>query len=118
VLELDRGEVTADYHYEYGREEWVLVLAGMPTLRHPYGEDVLHAGDLVCFPEGPAGAHRLINRGQQVVRVVFFVTTGLPVNVCYPDSGRWLIRNGPDGEELMLRDAEPVGDSDEEDRPA
>jgi uncharacterized cupin superfamily protein len=42
-----------EYHYEYGREEWVLVLAGMVTLRHPDREDVLRPGDLVCFRKGP-----------------------------------------------------------------
>ena len=106
VLELDPGEGSAPYHYEYGREEWVLVLAGAPTLRHPAGEDVLEACDLVCFPEGPAGAHRLINRGDAIVRAVFFSTTGLPANVCYPDSGTWLIRNRPDGDGLPLREAD------------
>jgi uncharacterized cupin superfamily protein len=109
VLELDPGEGSAPYHYEYGREEWVLVLAGTPTLRHPAGEDELEAGDLVCFPEGPAGAHRLVNHGDRVVRLVFFSTKGLPANVCYPDSGKWFMRNGPDGDGLMLREAEAVG---------
>ena len=106
VLELDPGEGSAPYHYEYGREEWVLVLAGTPTLRHPAGEDELEAGDLVCFPEGPAGAHRLINRGDAVVRAVFYSTTALPANVCYPDSGTWSIRNVPDGDGLTLREAD------------
>lgn len=102
VLELGPGEGSAEYHYQYGREEWLLVLAGMPTQRHPDGDDALQAGDLVCFPEGPAGAHRLINRGDQVVRMLCLSTTGLPVNVCYPDSGRWLMRNGPDAHDLEL----------------
>jgi uncharacterized cupin superfamily protein len=53
VLALDPGAGSAEYHYAYGREEWALVLAGTPTLRHDEGEDVLRAGDLVCFPEGP-----------------------------------------------------------------
>jgi uncharacterized cupin superfamily protein len=35
VAELDPGVGSAPYHYEYGREEWVLVLTGTPTLRHP-----------------------------------------------------------------------------------
>jgi uncharacterized cupin superfamily protein len=73
-------------------------------LRHPHGEDQLEAGDLVCFPEGPAGAHRLLNRGDSVVRALFLSTTGLPVNVCYPDTGHWLIRNGPAGVEVVVRE--------------
>lgn len=109
VVELDPGEGSAPYHYEYGREEWVLVLTGGPTLRHPSGEDELEAGDIVCFPDGPAGAHRLINRGDDVARVVFLSTLGLPSNVRYPDSGKWLIRNGPDADGLILREADAVG---------
>ena len=35
VYELPPGESTWPYHYEYGAEEWALVLAGTPTLRHP-----------------------------------------------------------------------------------
>lgn len=109
VVELDPGEGSEPYHYQYGREEWVLVLTGTPTLRHPAGTDVLVAGDLVCFPDGPVGAHRLINPGNGVTRAVFFSTVGLPANVHYPDSGKWLLRNGPGAQALMLRDGGPVG---------
>jgi len=52
VAELDPGVGSAPYHYEYGREEWVLVLTGTPTLRHPAGKEVLAAGEMVCFPRG------------------------------------------------------------------
>jgi uncharacterized cupin superfamily protein len=108
VVDLDSGEGSEPYHYVYGREEWLLVLAGTPTLRHPQGEDDLEAGDLVCLPEGPAGAHRLVNRGESVVRVLFLSTTGLPANVCYPETGHWLIRNGLGRDEVVLRSPEPA----------
>ena len=55
VYELPEGQSICPYHYEYGDEEWVIVLEGRPTLRHPEGEDVLAPGDVVCFPEGPGG---------------------------------------------------------------
>jgi uncharacterized cupin superfamily protein len=109
VAELDPGEGSAPYHYEHGREEWVLVLAGTPTLRHPGGEDLLNAGDVVCFPDGPTGAHRLINSRDQLTRVVFFSTQDLPSNVFYPDSGKWLLRNGPEAPSPMLRAADETG---------
>jgi uncharacterized cupin superfamily protein len=112
VLALDPGAGSAEYHYAYGREEWALVLAGTPTLRHAEGEDVLRAGDLVCFPEGPAGSHRLTNGGDVVVRALCLSTTGLPVNVCYPDSRRWLMHNGPGGVARTLREADAVGGVD------
>jgi uncharacterized cupin superfamily protein len=103
VVDLDPGGGAEPYHYVYGREEWMLVLAGTPTLRHRQGEDQLEAGDLVCFPEGPAGAHRLVNHGESVVRALFLSTTGLPANLCYPDTGHWLIRNGLGQDEVRLR---------------
>lgn len=49
-FDLSQGDATGPYHYAWCREEWVLVLAGSPTLRHPDGEDELRAGDVVCFP--------------------------------------------------------------------
>ena len=110
-MDLDPGEGSEPYHYVYGREEWLLVLAGTPTLRHPQGEDQLEVGDLVCFPEGPAGAHRLLNRGESVVRALFISTTGLPANVCYPDTGHWLIQNGLGREEVVVRETGPPGAS-------
>ncbi len=102
VRQLDPGRDSGEYQYAYGGEEWALVLAGRPTLRHPEGEDVLEVDDLVCFPEGPAGAHQLLSRDDQVARVLCISTTGRPLNVCYPDSGSWSVRNGPDGSELVL----------------
>jgi uncharacterized cupin superfamily protein len=104
VVDLDPGEESEPYHYVYGREEWLLVLAGTPTLRHPRGEDRLEAGDLVCLPEGPAGARRLLNGGASVVRALCLSTTSLPANVCYPDTGRWLIRNGPGADEVVVHE--------------
>lgn len=96
VVGLDPGAGAEPYHYVYGREEWLLVLAGAPTVRHRQGEDQLEPGDLICFPEGPAGAHQLLNRSESPVRALCLSTTGLPANVCYPDAGQWLMRNGPD----------------------
>lgn len=109
VVELDPGEGSEPYHYVYGREEWLLILAGTPTLRHTQGEDRLEAGDLVCLPEGPAGAHRLLSRGESGARSLFLSTTGLPASVCYADTGHWLIRNGLGRDEVVVRETGPLG---------
>ena len=95
LLDVEPGAGSGPYHYTYGREEWLLVLAGAPDLRHPEGEDRLEPGDLVCFREGPAGAHQLLNRTDGAVRALALSTTGLPANVCYPDTGEWVMRNVP-----------------------
>lgn len=107
LYEIDPGEGSAPYHYESGREEWLLVLEGAPTLRHPGGEDVLEPGDVVCFVEGPDGAHRVLNRSERAVRLVFLSTQGMPASAHYPDSGKLLIRYGED-ERYIFRKADVV----------
>jgi uncharacterized cupin superfamily protein len=100
VYELPAGESTWPYHYEYGAEEWAIVLAGRPTLRHPGGEDELEPGDVVCFPEGPDGAHKLTNRSGETVRLMITSTFARPAVAVFPDSdkvGVW-----PDGDEATI----------------
>lgn len=41
VYELEQGNSNCPYHYEYGNEEWLLVLSGKLTVRHPEGETEL-----------------------------------------------------------------------------
>src|SRR5436189_2105365 len=74
VYELPPGQSNCPYHYEYGNEEWLLVLEGSVTVRQPEGEDDLGPGDVACFRQGPEGAHKLTNRGEHVARLVMFST--------------------------------------------
>jgi uncharacterized cupin superfamily protein len=107
VYELDPGEGTAPYHYHSGREEWLLILTGEPTVRHPDGEDQLAAGDVVCFPDGASGAHRVLNRGSEQARLLLLSTMTLPVTAHYPDSGKILIREA-DGASHIFRHTDAV----------
>ena len=59
LYELPPGHSVCPYHYEVGEEEWLLVVDGTPSVRHPDGEDELKTGDVVFFEEGPAGAHKI-----------------------------------------------------------
>ena len=104
VYELAAGERVAPYHWELGNEEWLLVLDGEVTLRAPDGERALRPGEVVCFPEGPAGAHEVRNDGDAAVRVAIFSTKREPAAFFYPDSrkvgivgaGTWtLVRSEP-----------------------
>ncbi len=61
VYELPPGQALCPYHYEYGEEEWLLVLRGTATVRTPEGEEELGPWDLTCFPPGPDGAHQVRN---------------------------------------------------------
>jgi uncharacterized cupin superfamily protein len=107
VYELDPGDSICPYHWEGVEEEWLLVLSGAPTLRDPDGEHVLEAGDIVCFPRGPEGAHKITNRTPDVLRVLMF--SSIPaqdVSICvYPDSNKVSI--WPPGVTLTMDD--PVG---------
>ena len=98
LYELEPGEKTFPYHYEYGAEEWLLVVAGEPTLRTPDGEQVLRPGDTVCFPEGPGGAHQVRNDTDVPIRVLIFSTKALPNAAVYPDSGKIGIWTGNDAD--------------------
>jgi uncharacterized cupin superfamily protein len=88
VYELQPGERTFPYHYEYGNEEWLLVLDGRPTLRIPEGEHELRPGDVVSFREGPDGAHQVRNATGGPVRVLILSTKTQPDMAVYPDSGK------------------------------
>ena len=97
LYELPPGESTWPYHYEHGSEEWLLVVAGRPTLRTQDGEQVLSPGDVAVFPEGPAGAHKVTNATEEVVRVVIFSSKSPLAVVMYPDSGKlglWTMKDG------------------------
>ena len=58
LYDVPPGARNWPYHFHLGNEEWLLVLAGEPTLRDPGGARTLRPGEGVCFPEGPAGPHR------------------------------------------------------------
>jgi uncharacterized cupin superfamily protein len=88
VYDLPPGQSAFPYHYELGREEWLLVLAGRPTLRDPDGEEELAPGDLVVFPEGEDGAHKVTNNTDEPVRIAMISNTDEPSVAFYPDSGK------------------------------
>jgi uncharacterized cupin superfamily protein len=103
LYELPAGQSICPYHYEYGEEEWVIVLEGRPTLRHPGGEDELDPGDAVCFPEGPEGAHKVTNRTDARVRVLMFSTVNRPAIAVYPDSDKFGAFSGNERDRLFVR---------------
>jgi uncharacterized cupin superfamily protein len=103
VYDLTTGQSVCPYHYEYGNEEWLVVLTGTPTLRDPDGERELEPGDVVLFPDGPDGAHKLTNRGDGVVRIAILSTKHDPSIAVYPDSNK--VGIWPPGKLFRLADA-------------
>jgi uncharacterized cupin superfamily protein len=88
VYELAPGERTWPYHYHHGNEEWLVVLEGRATLRTPDGEHPMRGGQIVCLPEGQAGAHQVINRSDEPVRVLILSTLNTPSAAAYPDGDK------------------------------
>jgi uncharacterized cupin superfamily protein len=109
VYELPPGQAICPYHYEYGEEEWLFVLDGRPTLRHPEGTDQLDPWDAVCFPAGPEGAHAVANGTDQTVRVLMFSTHNQPAASVYPDSGKIGIWTGNSDDDVMVEKSSGVG---------
>jgi uncharacterized cupin superfamily protein len=102
VYELSPGTSSCPYHYEY-EEEWLLVLDGIIVLRTPDGERALERGDLVCFPPGPAGAHKLTNRSESVARLMMFSSAREPSVSVYPDSDKIAVWPGDEADSLVFK---------------
>ncbi|HET8893382.1 MAG TPA: cupin domain-containing protein [Gaiellaceae bacterium] len=87
LYELGPGDASR-YHWQVGEEEWLVVIAGRPTLRTPDGERVLEPWDTAVCVRGEAGAHQLKNETDEPVRVAWFSTISDPEVVVYPDEDR------------------------------
>jgi uncharacterized cupin superfamily protein len=105
VFELPPGQALCPYHYEYV-EAWLIVLEGAVTVRTPDGEEALGKGDIVCFPPGPPGAHKVGNRGEGPARVLMFSGAGRPAVAVYPDSDKIGVWPGNAEDNVMLRRAD------------
>jgi uncharacterized cupin superfamily protein len=102
VYVLPPGQSICPYHWE-SDEEWLIVLAGHPTLRTPDGEQELGAWDAVCFPAGPDGAHKVTNKTDEAVRVAMLSTKREPGVAVYPDSNK--VGVWPPGKLFRIDDA-------------
>jgi len=103
VYELPPGQSICPYHFEYPFEEWLIVLEGTATLRHPGGEAELGPWDTACFPVGPEGAHKVTNKGDGTVRVAM-LSGKSKVNVSvYPDSDKVGVWSGDDEVKHLFR---------------
>jgi uncharacterized cupin superfamily protein len=93
LYELSSSETTGAYHYDWCREHWALVLDGTPTLRNPRGRDIMMPGDIVCLPEGEAGAHQFLNRADEPARLlVCSAPVSGPSATVYPDEDTYVLR--------------------------
>jgi uncharacterized cupin superfamily protein len=109
VYELPPGQSICPYHYEHAEEEWLLVLDGTPTLRHPQGSERLAPWDVMCFPPNADGAHKLTNETTATVRVLMFSTLRWPAATVYPDSDKIAIWTAGKSDDVIVRRSSGVG---------
>ena len=102
LYDLPPGELLCPYHYEYGEEEWLLVLHGRPFLRTPEGTEELAPFDVAFFPRGPDGAHQVGNRTDEPARVLMWSNVVYPSATAYPDSDKVGLWTGVKPEDLIV----------------
>jgi uncharacterized cupin superfamily protein len=102
VIALEPGQSVCPYHYEYV-EEWLIVLEGAVGVRTPEGTEEAVRGDAVCFPAGPAGAHKVTNESSGPARVVMFSSSRRPAVAVYPDSDKIGVFPPNSDDRAMLR---------------
>ena len=107
VYDVPPGGASSPYHYEY-TEEWLLVVEGTLVLRAPDGEHTLERGDLVRFPAGPDGAHKVMNRSDAPARTLVFSSAREPAVSVYPDSDKIGVFPGNEADELFFERAAAV----------
>src|SRR5262249_34104083 len=114
IYDLSPGQSACQYHYEY-EEEWLLVIDGSVALRTPKGERALQRGDLVCFPPGPGGAHKITNGSDLPARTLMFSSSRVPAVSVYPDSNKIGVWPGNEADDLVFRrdTAVPWSDGEE-----
>lgn len=89
VYEVPPRKSAYPYHYHHKNEETFYILRVEGILRTPEGERKVTAGELLFFPTGSAGAHKLTNcsETENLVYLDFDVVHDVDIAV-YPDSDK------------------------------
>ena len=115
VFELPPGAATFPLHAHHANEELLVVLSGRPVLRSLEGERELAPGEVVAFPRGRSGAHRIDNPGADAARLLFVSTMYAPDVNEFPEDGTYWLRDyapgfepPPDAVDVRLRPEPPA----------
>ena len=101
VYEVPPGQAVCPYHYEYGEEEWMLVIEGRASVRTPEGTEEVGPSEVVFFSTGPRGAHQVRNETEATVRVLVWSNLVYPTATAYPDSDKVGLWTGDEAEDLV-----------------
>lgn len=95
VYDLAPGARWAALHVHYANEEALIALAGRPTLHTLEGKRELATGEVVTFPRGRRGAHRVENASREPARVLIVSTMQMPDMVEYLERGEVFVMTEP-----------------------
>ena len=89
IYEIPPGKAAYPYHFHHKNEEVFYILSGEGLLKTPEGERKVAAGELLFFPTGETGAHKITNTSEteKLVYIDFDVVHDIDIAV-YPDSGK------------------------------
>ena len=89
IYEIPPGKAAYPYHSHHKNEETFCILSGEGILRTPEGERKVSVGELLFFPTGAAGAHKLTNcsKTENLVYIDFDVVHEIDVTI-YPESDK------------------------------
>lgn len=89
VYEIPPKKAAYPYHYHHNNEETFYIISGEGILRTPDGERKVSAGELLFFPTGEEGAHKLTNSSEtdNLVYIDFDAVHEVDITV-YPDSDK------------------------------
>src|SRR3954453_8554775 len=93
LFEVAPGATTFPLHVHYANEEMLVVVAGRPTLETLDGPRSLAPGEVVAFPAGRDGAHRLTKETDEPVRVLIVSTMHAPDINEFPETGEFWVRD-------------------------
>ena len=103
LYHLPPGELLCPYHYEYGEEEWLLVLSGRPFLRTPTGTEELEADGRGLLPARARTAPTRSATGRdEPARVLMWSEVTYPSATSYPDSDKVGVWTGVKPEDLIV----------------
>lgn len=83
------GKSNYPYHYHLGQEELFYIISGSGELQSPEGPRPVQAGDVLFFPAGEEGTHKLTNTSEAEPLVYLDVDAIADVDVAvYPESDK------------------------------
>ena len=89
IYEIPPKKSAYPYHFHHNNEETFYIISGEGILKTPDGERIVRAGELLFFPTGSDGAHKLTNSSEteNLVYIDFDVVHDVDITI-YPDSDK------------------------------